>query len=70
MVKSFSHRAQEMKVPRTVVVKHPMGRPLGAAGDAQRHHAVIAAAFDLLETASTNNSIIEVSDTCRPKPRI
>jgi hypothetical protein len=68
MVRAFEHRAREMKIPRTLVVKHPMGRPLGAAGDVVRHHEVLKAAFDLLETASKSGTVVEFAETYRPRP--
>lgn len=68
MVRAFEHRAREMKIPRTLVVKHPMGRPLGAAGDATRHHAVLRAAFDLLKTATGGGIVVEFPEAYRPRP--
>ncbi len=67
MVKAFEHRASEFKIPRTLVVKHPMGRPLGAAFDKQRHRDVLNAAFDLLESAPHNGTIVELPDAYRPE---
>jgi hypothetical protein len=68
MVRAFEHRAREMKIPRTLVVKHPMGRPLGAAGDIARHHEVLRAAFGLLETAKGSGAVVEFPETYRPRP--
>ncbi len=68
MVKAFEHRARELKSPRTLVVEHPMGRPLGAAGDTARQHEVLNAAFDLLGSATENGTIAEFPETYRPRP--
>ena len=68
MVKAFEHRARELRLARTLIVRHPMGRPLGAAGDAARHNEVLTAAFDLAESATENGTIVEFSETYRPNP--
>jgi hypothetical protein len=68
MVKAFEHRATELRIPRTLIVKHPMGRPLGAAGDASRHKEVLDAAFDIAESAVGNGTIVEFPHTYRPAP--
>ena len=47
----FRHIADEMKLPRVVVTRHPMGRPLGAAGDHSRHRRVAIAALELFDSA-------------------
>jgi hypothetical protein len=57
-----------MHVPRTLIVEHPIGRPLGAAGDVERQHAVLEAAFDLAATATENGTIWELSSAYRPTP--
>ncbi len=64
-VRAFRHVVEEMKLPRAVVVKHPMGRPLGAPGDAERHTEVVDAALDLLATA-TAMAIRELEVDWRP----
>jgi hypothetical protein len=69
MVRAFEHRAREMRLPRTLTVQHPMGRPFGAAGDKARHHDVLNAAFDLLESATANGTIAQFPKAYRPKPR-
>jgi len=68
LVKAFEHRARELKMPRTLVVKHPMGRPLGAAGDAERQREVLHATFDLLGSATENATITEFPEAYRPCP--
>ena len=44
-VRSFRHLAQTMGVPRTVITRHPMGRPMGAPRDRLRQTAVLNAAW-------------------------
>jgi hypothetical protein len=68
MVKAFEHRARELHIPRTLIVKHPMGRPLGAAYDSARQREVLDEAFDLAETTEENGSITESSASYRPTP--
>jgi len=46
-----------------------MGRPFGAAGDISRHHDVLNAAFDLLESATANSTIVRFPKAYRPKPQ-
>jgi hypothetical protein len=66
MVKAFEHRAKELRIPRTLVVQHPMGRPLGAASDAPRQDEILDAAFDLAESAIENGTIVEFAPPFRP----
>jgi hypothetical protein len=65
-VRSFRLVAEEMKLPRTVVTRHPMGRPLGAPGDRDRQRSVLDAAFDLLESATAGGAIVELPQPFRP----
>lgn len=65
-VRAFRHVAEAMGVPRTVVTRNPMGRPLGAPGDSARHSTVVEAALALLESATTGGALIELEDTFRP----
>jgi hypothetical protein len=65
-VRAFRHVAEAMGVPRAVVTRHPMGRTLGAPGDTERQHEVIAAALDLLEAASAGGAIVELDAPYRP----
>ncbi|MDT8341182.1 MAG: hypothetical protein RQ751_06690, partial [Longimicrobiales bacterium] len=59
MVRAFRHLAEGMKVPRTVITHHPMGRPMGAAGDAERQRAVLEDALRLAETATAGGALRE-----------
>ena len=47
-VRSFGHIPELMGLSRSVITKHPMGRPLGAPSDTERQLDVVTAALDLL----------------------
>ena len=66
-VRAFRHLAEEMKLPRVVVPRYPMGRPLGAVGDRRGHRRVTMAALELLDTA-TRRTIVDLPDHFRPGP--
>jgi len=51
-IRAFRHVAEEMKLARVVVTRHPMGRPLGASGDHARHRRVTMAALELFDSAN------------------
>lgn len=53
--------AQNVKPPRTLFVKFPLGAPLGPAGDAATHRAVIVQALDVLAQASEPGTIVDSS---------
>lgn len=59
-IRAFRHVLHQMKVPRAVVTRNPLGRPLGAPGDRERQTMVVDAALDLLETAERGLSIVEL----------
>ena len=63
-VRAFQHVAEEMKLARTIVTRHPMGRPLGAAGDHGRHRRVTIAALELFDTAA-GPTIVELPEPFR-----
>ena len=65
-VRAFKQVAEVMRVPRTVITNHPMGRPLGAPGDRDRQAHVIDAALDLLDTATQGGTIVELDEPWRP----
>lgn len=65
-VRAFRHVAEVMKVPRTVITQHPMGRPLGSPGDQERQRKVIEAALGLLDSATGGGAVVEVDDAWRP----
>ena len=58
MVEAFRHRAQEMMIPRTLVTRFPMGRPVGAPNDVERQLDGMRNALDLLETATEAGTIV------------
>ena len=66
VTKSFAHRASEMSVPRALVVRHPLGRPMGAPFDASRHMVVLNAALGLFESTTVNGTIVELPEPYRP----
>jgi hypothetical protein len=57
-----------MKFPRTLVVRHLLGRPMGAAHDTQRQNHVLNAALSLLESATANATIEEFPESYRTGP--
>ena len=65
-VRSFRHVAEQMGVPRTVITRNPMGRPLGAPGDVERQRAAFDAAMELLESAQSGGAVEELEDPYRP----
>ena len=60
------HHTEEMAPPRALWVPFPLGRPLGAAGDAAFQHRVIAAALALL--GRTEGPVLE--DYAEPAPDV
>jgi hypothetical protein len=64
-IKAFRPYAENMKLPRTVVTQHPMGRPMGAPHDAHRHRKVLRTALRLLESAEQGGTIAEVDEPYR-----
>lgn len=65
-VRAFGHIPELMGVARAVLTRHPMGRPLGAPGDAERQKAVVRAALSLL---ASNEQVIEgLPAAWRPGP--
>ena len=62
-VRSFGHIPELMGLSRSLITRHPMGRPLGAPGDGRRQRAVVEAALGLLESA--NQTIVEFDEPSR-----
>ena len=68
-IQAFEPRLAPMKVPRLLLTRFLMGRPLGAPNDAQRHQEVLQTALALLETAVTPGAIHYFPHPYRlPKP--
>lgn len=65
-VRSFAHVAREMGYPRTVVTRHPMGRPLGPPGDRVTQRRVVRAGLELLGTATEGGTVVELEAPYRP----
>jgi len=65
-VEAFSHYAEAMHLPRTLVTPHPMGRPLGPPGDAARQREVLEAALRLVDTADRAGAIERIGGAYRP----
>ncbi len=65
-VKSFGHIPELMGVSRALITQHPMGRPLGAPGDAARQRSVVRAALDLL--SNDHQTITEFPEPWRAAP--
>ena len=68
MAGAFGFRAQGLKLPRSVITRHPMGRPLGAPFDTERQRQVLRTAFDLLASAESGPAIVELPEPYRPTP--
>jgi hypothetical protein len=47
-IAAFAHVPEGMGVARALITEHPLGRPVGAPGDADRQRAVVSAALELL----------------------
>ena len=63
-VKAFGHIPGLMGLSRSLVTRHPMGRPLGSPGDFERQRAVVEAALALLD--SDTQVITEFEEPYRP----
>lgn len=57
-VRAFQHRIEALGVPRTLVTPHLMGRTIGPVGDRARQQAVVAAALDVLESATGPGTLV------------
>jgi len=51
--------AQNVKPPRTLFVRFPLGAPLGPAGDSETHRAVILEALQVLIKATEPGTIVD-----------
>lgn len=55
---AFAPVARRMSLPRVLLTDFPMGRPVGAPGDAARHREVVTAALSLVETAVSPGTLV------------
>jgi hypothetical protein len=62
-VEAFRHRAVALQVPRALVTPFPMGRNLGAAGNAAQQMRVLRAALALLEHAGEISTIVDFAES-------
>lgn len=67
-VKAFAFHARNLRLARTVVTRHFMGRPLGAPGDVERHREVMRTALGLLESAEQGETLVEIGNPGRAGP--
>lgn len=66
MVRAFSHVAERMTLARTVVTRHPMGRPFGPVGDETRQRLVLDAALELAGSARGVGAVVDIDEPFRP----
>jgi hypothetical protein len=67
-IEAFAHYARAMRLPRTLVVGHPMGRPIGPPGDAVRHTEVARAALAMIDSATSGGVAASMPGSYRPSP--
>ena len=65
-VEAFRHRAVTLQVPRALVTRFPMGRNLGAPGNAGQQMRVIRAALRLLERSDEISTIVDFPEAWEP----
>jgi hypothetical protein len=63
----FKPRLMVMKLPRLVLTPLPMGRPVGAPGDVDGQRQTLLAALQLLESARSGQSLLELTHPYRPQ---
>ncbi|MEP7201940.1 MAG: hypothetical protein ABI894_04980 [Ilumatobacteraceae bacterium] len=66
-IAAFAHVPARMGVSRALITDHPMGRPLGAPGDAFRQRDVVRAALELL-TGTARQAIVSFPHPYRTAP--
>lgn len=64
---AFKPRLQAMSLPRLVLTPFPMGRPVGAPGDAVGQRQTLLAALDLLQSAQEGGALVELDHPYRPR---
>ncbi len=59
-IKSFENRMRSMALPRVILTRELLGRPLGRPFDQDRQTRVLTAALELLDTATANGTVKEI----------
>jgi hypothetical protein len=57
----FQNRMEAMRLPRTVITPHIMGRPLGRPKDRAEQRKILLAAIKLLESANHGGTILDLT---------
>lgn len=65
-VEAFRHRAVTLQAPRALVTRFPMGRNLGAPGNAAQQMRVLRAALGLLERADEVSTVVDFPEVWEP----
>ena len=65
-ISAFGHVPQQLSVSRALITPNPLGRPLGAPGDAERQLDVVEAALALFGVDSP--TIRDYPHAYRPSP--
>ncbi len=61
-------RIAGMKLARSIITPHPMGRNMGAPHDVERQTEILTAALDLMETAVENDTMVDLEGHYRATP--
>lgn len=59
-VKSFENRMRSMALPRVLLTRELVGRPMGRPFDKGQQTRVLTAALELIETATKNGTVKEI----------
>jgi hypothetical protein len=54
----YEERLRAMNLPRTVITQYPLGRPLGAPGNARIQREILMAALDMLQNAQAPGGVL------------
>ncbi|HUY75711.1 MAG TPA: hypothetical protein VMV29_03000 [Ktedonobacterales bacterium] len=65
-IEAFRQRAVALQVPRALVTRFPMGRPLGAPGNAAQHLRILRAALRLLDHAGETSTLVDFPEAWEP----
>lgn len=61
-IRAFRHHAYNLKVPRVLITQHMLGRTIGSPGDIETQRHVVKSALELLETAKTANTVLDLEE--------